>query len=369
MIIEKYETVRKRQMLDCRVKAIMELLNGYDIALDSREIMILAESFVFQYGKISFSEANIYDIPYAVASINDVEKNVLKNMGIDYICERLDNSKQNWEKMKAILSSRNPILTKIDGRFVHESASTVPKKIINIHYLSSVLLVGYDEGEENVFIILTNSNEIDKPQKCSYATFQKYRGTKCFPFGPEFLCFYVNNIQEGNLEIRKLIIKSLRRICENMLISKDIKIDIEEFECNKLITGIAALKNLQLDLSEKYKKYKRKQISSKEIIFILLFLRNNLMYGSYSAYREEFSRAIDYLGGKYQIIEINDVSKCIFSSSKYWKKIFVNIAKISHQKKIKRVKILKILLWLKKIVQLEEKAFKRLEQILNKETN
>jgi len=74
----------KGYLLDCRINSLQELLRFYGLSLNAYNIMILTESYSFQYGKIDFFEQSVFDVPYAVASENNLVK-PLSMVGLELV--------------------------------------------------------------------------------------------------------------------------------------------------------------------------------------------------------------------------------------------------------------------------------------------
>ena len=67
-LIETYKKIEKREMLDCRIKSIKELIRNYGVNLTSYEALIIGESITFMYDKIHIPGVSLERIPYALVS-------------------------------------------------------------------------------------------------------------------------------------------------------------------------------------------------------------------------------------------------------------------------------------------------------------
>lgn len=364
MIIEKYKEVKTRELLDCRLKAIQEVLRSIDIELSAYEIMLLAGSFSFNYGNINFSNLQFYDLPYCTASENEIEKKVFDRLGISYIEEKIGSSPSEWEHIKELLDRGIPILFNIDARFMNykdKSTST-----IDLHYLSTILLVGYKDDLSSVYIILTHDDGINTPQELSFEDFSKYRNTKCIPFSPENRCVYILPEQNTNLSFsfKDVFLESCMSIYDRFTSVASKKLEIPNFECNELFKGFVAMDMLGEKISAYRKELeKNKDVRSvKYVCLALLFLKKNLMFGSYSAFRYEFGKCLTELSEKLGILELDRAASYFKESARLWRGFFVYISKIPHDTEHIVFYLMKVELILRRIKEYEKKGFSILKR-------
>lgn len=368
-LISCFKCVSKREVLDCRIKSLIELAKFHGLNINSYDAMLISRSCTFCYGHLSIHNSVLSDIPYAIASRNDLEKIFFDSFDIQYETINVDASINGWTYLKKLLDSDIPVLFKIDSRFLNRNGTLPNNTKINIHYLSTLLLVGYDESKGVVYVVLTNSEEQQQIQNFKLDEFQKYRNTKCIPYSPNGLCYYINpdtdlasiSTESINYQILKGILYSanemlngLKNQCERM----------EYSECNNLSFGIQAMKLMKKDLIKLlwYSSFKRKKKSY--IQLSLLFLRNNLMFGSYSAFREEFGRSLCKFSEKINDSEIIRIGKDFITLSKDWKKFLAEIAKAGRGKKLPVSLALAVFRW-NKVILKEKKAYKRLYKRIN----
>lgn len=365
MIIEKYKNITPRQCLDCRIKALQEILRSVDINVTPMEVMILAESPSFQYGNINFSSSNLFGLPYCVSSETDLDEIIFSKLGIKWIEEQIGSSPEDWEHMKSLLDRGIPILFKIDARFLNYKD---PEKhmIIDMHYLSHILLVGYKEDMSAVYIVLTNDDTVTEPRELSFEDFEKYRNTKCIPFSPENRCIYIDPAENQNLSvsIEEKLKQSYEQMYHRFEDSVSVPVDIKDFECHELYKGSTGIEMFIDHINTLRKKIKTEKSSSinKYVCVSLLFFKKNMMFGTYSAFRDEFSQCLIEHSSKLNAPLLIKAADCFKKSGDKWKHLFVCISKVPHDLKHSARYLRRISAYLNKILRYEELGFKYIEK-------
>ena len=346
----------KGYLLDCRINSLQELLRFYGLSLNAYNIMILTESYSFQYGKIDFFEQSVFDVPYAVASENNLEYKLFDALKIPYQIEILDESLQSWSKMKEIVKRNIPMIIKIDERVIHQSKTLHPKnKKINIRYVSTPLFLGYSDDERLVYLFWTNTNNMVYPTTIPIDQFHKFRNTYCLPYSPNYECSYLMEARplDGITDaiIQDKTYEALRNIVKKMNNSYgELEIKENTF-CKEYCTGLFAMERLHKDLEDMLSKSIKEKDNinyRKKVIFSILFLRNNLITGSLSAFREEFGLGLLNFAEKINDLIMKKVANEIILASKMWKKWFALISKLPYDDK-------KFISNMKSIVSLFEK--------------
>lgn len=361
-IINGFENIPKREILDCRVKSLLELSRYHGLKMDSFDVMLLSRSLTFNYGHITINDSLFNDIPYATASYHNLEEVFFETLGLTYEEKKFDDTEEGMNSIKELLDSDTPMITKLDCRFLNRGGTLPVKGKINIHYLSSMLVIGYDE--QDIYAVLTNSDEITEYQKFSIAEFQKFRNTQCIPYSPNGTCYYLKkviDVDKINDSMNRLVLDGLKKLTERMLTSEcENWKPFENSKCDDLSTGIKAMKMLKRDLRSFLSSlifHKKKQY----IKLSLLFLRNNLMFGSYSAFRKEFSQGLIRLGSKVENQKISSIGEEMEKVSEQWIEFLTYLSKAGRSKHILQFTFLSYLTWCK-IIRKEERVYKNLHK-------
>lgn len=365
-LIEKYKIVQKREMLDCRMKSLKELLRSMDIELSSYEVLVLCGGITFNYGKADFKKYEINNVPYALVSEDKVEEKLLHILNVDYIKEKIDASEQGWNRIKELLDHEIPVLFKYDGSVF----SRTKRSKVNIQYLSLLLLVGYDDETREVAVVLTNTNELDTYQKIPYEEFQKYRGSQCIPYSPDYECVYIKDKKLKTMtkeEINSCLLRGIYSICNKMLYGQSIEgVHSDLFECNNFEVGIKAMKKMKRDIRSMLPgsfPWNRKQV--KLVKFSMLFLRDNILHGSTTGYRKEFAKAIIIIGDYYSSKEVKDIGEEFIKISKGWSDFLLYMGRCAHNDKKMFLELLKMYVVFSWIIRKEERAFKKLNKVVS----
>lgn len=336
-LIDTYKHIEKREILDCRIKSIKELIRHYGLNLNSYEVLLLCEAYTFNYNTIKIPGVLLEALPYATASHNNLETTFFQKLNINYHKEKIDGSNQGWERIKGMIDQETPILFKIDSRFLRGTEDAAPKQMkLNLYYLSTLLLVGYDEEKGLAFIVLTNDDEKEDANEITIEQFQKYRCSICAPFSPEGLCFYLksgNGIGEiDDDHIKKAILSSIKKTADTMLNEGDVyDVEIGSFIGSEVRKGISGMRNLKEDMQMMLDHCKNNN-NAKIIQLMMAFLRNNLIFGSYSAFREEFGQCLKNCAKKYDIYDLFDIGNGFEKIAYDWKTLFTILSRIAHNK-------------------------------------
>lgn len=368
-LIDTYQRIEKREILDCRIKSIKELVRHYGLNLNSYEVLLLCEAYTFNYSTIKIPGVSLEVLPYATASHNNLETTFFHNLNINYHKEKIAGSRQGWEHIKCMIDQEIPILFRIDSRFLRGVEDVAPKQMkLNLYYLSTLLLVGYDEEKGLALVVLTNDDEKEDVNEITIEKFQKYRWSICAPFSPDGLCFYMksdNGIGRINGEdIKKAILSSIIKTADTMLNGGEIyNVGIGTFIGSEVRKGINGMQNLKEDMQMMLEQCKSND-NPKIIQLMMVFLRNNLMFGSYSAFREEFGQCLKNCAKQYEIHDLYDIGNGFEKIAHNWKTLFTLLSRIAHNKGdlVEQIQMV-INVW-DTIIQSEHEQFTKARSIL-----
>ncbi|NLL70623.1 MAG: BtrH N-terminal domain-containing protein [Epulopiscium sp.] len=370
-LISTYQHIDKREILDCRVKSIKELIRHYNVHLNSYEILLISKAITFNYDRICIPGVINHPIPYGTVSHNTIEKTFFDSLCISYKEEKIESTEEGWKKIKSMIDRDIPVMFRMDSRFLMPGANGAERdKKINLHYLSTLLLVGYDEEENKAFIVLTNTDEKEEVSVISIDAFQKYRSTTCFPFAPDSLCYYVTKEdRKMNLDetlIQRKVLQGLKETIYTMLNEDSTSmISYDGFVGTGMIKGIKGMEKLKDDLKQIVECYDAQdRMSCQYTQFSMAFLRNNMMFGSYSGFRYELSQCLQYCAEHFQIGELNRISNEFKSISNEWKKLFMVLSSIAHNKGNRKEQLNNVIKILERIIKKEEQQYMKINQCL-----
>lgn len=362
-IIQGFEKVQKREILDCRIKSLKEMIHysGWDIS--SFELLILCEAITYRYGYINYKQSHISGVPYVTSTNMDVHRCLLEKLGIHYECKEINSNEEGWEQIKILLDGHIPVLVELDGSVFMKRRKDHK---MDLHYISYVLVVGYDEETREIAIVLTQNSQTDTYITLKYEDFQDARVRECCPYKTTGMCYYIiDTANLGNVELKNLIGSSIKNISITMLEGEGMddiysdKIDITDFS-----VGLPAMKRFISD----YKIKSLRLLSSKKISSLyqleLLILRNNIQYGTLTCYREEFAKGLHMIAEKYNMTECEEAAILFEKSCGYWKRLIWQIGTLAKNKnKISFVGMRKIAGISEKIYNLEKRAFSLIADI------
>lgn len=361
-LIDTYNHVERRELLDCRIKSLKELVRHYGLNLHSYEVLLLCEAYTFQYDRIRIPSVGIEALPYAAASHNHAETTFFHNLNICYNQENIAGDSRGWEQMKSLIDQEIPVLFRIDSRFLKGAEDAAPKVMkLNLYYLSTLLLIGYDEEQGQALIILTNDDEREHVNEITIGEFQTYRCSSCAPFSPEGLCYFLqsdNGISEiSPTDIQQALMNSIIKTANTMLNGGELyNGGLGSFIGRGVSKGIHGMKILMEDLQMMLAQCQNNGNSS-IIRLMMVFLRNNLMFGSYSAFREEFGQCIKYYARKYNVPHLYDIGSEFAEIASLWKELFTLFSRIAHNKGDLIEHLQQVLLVWDSIIQAEHRQF------------
>lgn len=355
-IIPGFERIKKREILDCRIKALQEIIQFTGCNMNSFELLIICEAITFRYGYINYKEHNLYDVPYVTSTNMDIHEYLFKRLGISYVCEKISSDDVGWEKLKVLLDAQIPVLVEIDGSiFIKE------RKVhfTDLHYISYILLIGYNEETREVAFVLHQSSKSDTYITLKYEDFQAARIKKSFPYEVTGKCYYLSeSINIENIDIQNILKSSIKNIASKML-EGGVESDIcsETTDITDVYIGLPGIKKIISDYRLKSLRLliNKKIISRYQLEFLIL--RNNIQYGTITCYREEFSKALYLIADKYNMPEYKKVAALYEKSIIYWKRLIWQIGILAkNRKKISFKGMWKISRIFQKIYKQEKKA-------------
>lgn len=367
-LISTYEKIERRTVYDCRIKSIMELMRHYGLVLTSYEILLISRAITFNYDRIVIPGVLKSEIPYGTVSTDKIEETFFESLGIRYIEQKIGDSLEEWAFMKSLIDKNIPIMFKLDSRFLNEEYKKPGK--LNLYYLSTLLLVGYEEETQSVFVVLTNTSEKDTVTKLSMEDFQKYRNTDCMPEGADYRCFYLQSgcgVEELTEEkIRQAVLNGLDGIVENML-DKSVLVNRQygAFIGTEQTVGIQGMESLKSDLENLISSYRLGSETDKKFTkFMLIFIRNNLLFGSHTAFRSEFAACLKMCHEKYRFEYTLEASNYFYEVSKKWMNFFAKLSGIAHKNDDISALFSQAIEALEYIIEVEEEQYLKLSEKL-----
>lgn len=368
-LITNYKKIDKREILDCRIKSIKEFIANFQVYLTSYEILLISGAMTFNYDCIKVPGIINEQIPYVTVSHNNVEDIFFESLNIEVIKEMIGTSEKEWLRMQQLIDKDLPILFKIDSRFLSpDEVSPIKYKKLNLFYLSTLLLVGYDLERDKALVVLTNTDDRETVTQMPMNVFQKNRKTVCLPYSPNGSCMFIDQHKKLNISaemIQEAVIKGILLTAETMLDSYVYQADLGGFEGSGSTRGIAGMKHLIADLIHLGQDYEKQDENNKLFTHLkLIFIRNNMMFGSYSAFREEFGKSLCYCAQNYQLDELQTIGKTFQSVADLWKQLFSIFSAMIHRKCSYIRGIAETVTLFQQIIEVEEQQYKKIIYII-----
>lgn len=346
-------------------------MKHYGVILNAYEVMLIARSVTFQYDVITIPDIYNGEIPFASVSTHAIEEIFFHSLGISYVKERIGSSEDEWEYMKGLIDQDRPVLFRIDSRFLQGQHESFGK--LNLYYVSTLLLVGYDDVNENVLVVLTNTDEKQTVTELSYTEFQKYRYTNCIPYNPDYVCYYLADdsgiSRLTDEKIREAVMNGLKDIVDTMFYKGSLNnTSYGAFSGSLQFRGLNGMHELVNDLRQLKSDYKDGgDITRKIIKFNMVFLRNNLLFGSHTAFRHEFAGCLHMCKEKYGFLSFSQYAEEMERTGENWMRFFNILSGAAHSNDDITCKLEEAIVLFDSIALEEEKIFTRIRDDLEQE--
>ena len=327
MLIELPKTTisEKPYVYDCRPNSIHELLKYHGTEILPSILWLISDSYETCYGYINLPELELDNIPYLIDSKNDIAETVFNKLHVPYGVERLTNSQEDDRRMKALLEEKGPILIRVDERA--HALNPNESESLNIRNIAIPVLLGFSEDDSQISVFWTNTNEQEPVHMFSKEQFNKFRGSASLPYSPNYECIYIEDARAvKDIDLSQLdklkeeaVINAIRRMAESPACDPSLK---QVFFTEKLYTGLEALDLMVDDYCDIARKailpHLYREFDS-YAAFVFALAKNNLHYGSVSAYREEFASALIEYGTSRAIQEFVDRGNELRNLAGYWR--------------------------------------------------
>lgn len=355
---------------DCRMNSLLELLRFYKIPVSKNDVLLLSECFSFLFGTIQLGFVGNLNIPLAVASKNFPEETVLNALGFKVTKGCYDGTNKSWQRIKKLLDSNIPVMIHCDERVL--SGDQNKKEHLNIHFLSSPVLLGYDDETDSFLAFWTNTNQYLFPVQIKRKVILNNCLKECIPSSANGVYLYVDTPRIISSE--DLISNEHSAIYNTAayMLSKGSAVasGTERIQNKPSAIGIAAFQEMvnylnylkKMSFFHMYSNEYRKKIQ-----LMALVLRTCLLNGSFSAFRSEYGEALIDFGCRTNSECLIAAGKEFIEVSKTWKKALYIISQLS-KAQISWVKIANLLRLFRKICCAEESIYKDIKNYYEKNT-
>lgn len=362
-IIEGFNSIPDRDLIDCRITSIRDILNYYNIDMDSFILLALSGGCLFTFQSVKVKNLNLW---VAMGSSDNLEEVLLNNLTIKFTKHDFPNDDSGYARMRSFIDDDNPIIVVFDSNYIHENAY---QKDLNKEYfsnLSSAVLVGYDTDRSMVYLNLKDEKEKDLHEMGS-KEFMIARNTKCLPCSPKNICYSieVDDIFRDNLKgnLKAMLRESINEFCGSMLNSKASNRDKYHG-----INGINRLADALLEFKDELylnKGIVQEAILDKVFIMKIGVLRGSMLPGSNTIYREEYGKSLEkaslILGNK----EIKKIGDGFISIGRDWRKLIRLLANANYKTQEKESFLITVSSILKQISEKELGLCNRLKDAIN----
>lgn len=321
MMIDAFNNMPPREMIDCRITAFRDVLLYHGVPIESHVLYLISKTFGFHYGHVDV--ANNMPIWFAGNSLKPFMLNMLEGIGVDYQMHQFEDDTKDMSFIKEQLTEKKPLLALFDSRCLDPN---YVYKQFNIYSPSLTVIAGLDD--EAFYLSIKHKRDTVKLRAFEIDNFMKSRKNVCEPYSPDMRLYTLEVDQNYKCWLKKhlneLIKQSLIIICEEMLGKKNQQIQfkhdytLHESACG--LTGMAMLiQSMKVFMKEVKTSDLDKQIIDKIVTIKFLALREGMLQGSTSCYREEFGEALivasKYLNNK----QLKNIGKAYIKVGHQWR--------------------------------------------------
>ena len=319
---------------DCRINSIYEVLRYYGTEISPLKLMALSELYDFTFCYINLPDLEIEHLPYAVASLDNIQYKVFDKLGVKYEKKRWDGSKEAEKEILKVLGTGTPIMMRTDHRALLNSGQE--NDTIPVRHLALPVLLGYSEDFSKVFFFWTSQNNTPPFGMIDKNRFNQYRGSVCLPYSPDYECCYIADA--GSLQkltgsdIDQKVRESLTAICRKMMESGRKDESMQGFATEQYY-GVEAMQKFGEEfrnLLVAWKDNPNDPETDGYTRFVVAFTKSNFWRGSMSAYREELGEIIKGYGKEHNLPKLSTQGDKLFKLGSLWKEIIYTCVKSTH---------------------------------------
>jgi len=326
-IIDGFSCMPKRDLIDCRITSLRDVLNYYGIEADSFSLCLLTGILDFSFGQVYLNESRKLTAWVAGAAAIKLEDIAYDNMKIDYQQHDFSNELKAFQEIKRFVDNGTPLFFSMDSSYILQKIENekVSEKTLKISNITLAALVGYDEDKNTVLLDLKDS-ETTELLEVDFQLFQTSRNSRCFPLSPENACYsfiidgdYINRF---NKEKKDWISSSIKKTCDIMLTGRHIT-DLKNENLVEFSSGINGMRRIISVLEEFNKNLSEASVETEILNKIFMFkfntIREALLPGSDTCYREEFGKGIKTFSKEFSIKKIDKIGDQFISIGKEWR--------------------------------------------------
>jgi len=318
-IISEFQKMPKREVIDCRITGLRDILSYYGIHMDSYTLFILSEGIDFGFQKFKLKESSNIDLWCVGGSTFTMEDDLLSNLGIGQNKHYFENSEQGWNDLKAFIDKDIPIMVVLDSNVIHEF--TVQKDMSKAYFgaVSSGPLVGYDLEERIVWMDFKDDVST-KLHPVPIEDFMMARNTKCVPYSPNNECYVLDISEEvrenAESNMNEMLLKALNKSCRKMIFEQEKS--AEYFGLSGMRAATDALREFgnMLQTAELSPEIENRLFSLKIKTF-----RQGMLPGSNTFYRDEFGNGLIEVSKRLKIKSMKGIGKEFRTMGKHWRNI------------------------------------------------
>jgi hypothetical protein len=374
-IIPGFDKATNREVRDCRISCYKDVLAYYGIPLSAHVISLLAGGIGFQFGRFVFEDLPEMDLWLAGGLVVSLEDELTNNLHLRIEKHIICGKQGGFDELKKYIDLNIPLLVEYDHRYISgEQKRPSPLSVLNIHYSSYTILIGYDTGKNIVYLVQNNDNK-NEISSVNLDIFTQARNQKLFPISQNNICYCLNidksyvewlNINMPNLLLRSLLSTANRMLGDGSF--SDDRIDATVLESAQSIAGMrqfcGAIRIYQRELSDQEKIYNIDTIN-KLFVVKFLVLRSFFVQNSNTCNREEFGKGLVMVSEQMDLPFLSQIGEGFIRVAVDWRNLMRMIFHVKDMCHKKREFIEEVAGKMSYIAETEEQLFMRLRASLS----
>lgn len=331
--IEFFEHTQPREMIDCRITTIRDIFHYYGIPVDSFSLFLMLDVPDFRFGIKYFSENNNLPLWLAGSSCDKLEDHAIELLHVPWKEVEIGRDAP-LSAVGSYIDAGIPVIYSLDSGCIIDKFKPKPvvEGAVKLSNLSLVTAIGYDSESEHVLLDLKDDEYIET----AFERFQKARFSKCWPESPEGRCFDAGLTEDYLAQFREnadsLLVKGILTTCRRMLAEKtDFQSENSKEEYVTGVKGIAFMARTLEEFRQSVASAKAgPELISRVSVLEIMTLRDMLLPGSDTCYREELGAALEKYAQKIKNRRIEKIGKEFSELGTLWRDYIRKLSAISY---------------------------------------
>lgn len=365
--IPAFKKIEKKEMIDCRVTSLRNIFHVHGVSVNSAQLFLMLDVIDFRFGTLWVKENSKLPLWVSGASCDKMEEHALKNLKAPWKQLEIGPDAKIKDFGKYV-KERRPILYSVDSSYVlnKQRAKQIMEDTVKMSNLSLVTVIGYDKRRKLLQLDLKEKDFVE----VSLEMFQKARYSRCFPESANGRCYEVNMDAEYLewfwTQRNHLVVEGILKTCRKMLDSRSVKrAGTDETEYAEGLDGMLFLVRTMEELRDAVSGLDVEDaIASKVLTLEVSTLRNMLLPGSDTCYREEFGSSLCFFAAECQNAEVQKLGERFVELGAAWRGLIRSLSAVKYHMEDKVAYLESLIEKVKYLYEQEKQGYLLLESAM-----